>query len=207
MSQRSRNEAGRAQSRSPEARRQDGRQQKQKKQKKPRREIPFALGIAGMVLVLALSVFVGNARTLGKAEKRLMRRWDAQETVLERAECAYNLKTIGARYDSVSAEELSAMEDVARRLEKSADSPRAVSRLSGELQGTMSNLCARLMSGGMTKEDERLLSGVMDDFADSGNILRQAARRFNEEAKETRELYGSLPARFLLPEPEYYEGL
>ena len=46
-----------------------------------------------------------------------------------------------------------------------------------------------------------------DDFAEQGSFLRQEARSFNEKAEKAEKLYDRLPAKFLLAEPDMYEGI
>ena len=46
-----------------------------------------------------------------------------------------------------------------------------------------------------------------DDFAEQGRFLRQEARAFNEKALKAEALYEKLPTRFVLSEPDVYEGM
>ena len=118
---------------------------------------------------------------------------------------ARNLLKIAGRYDVLTEAERREIEDAADALDR-AKTARETAAANDALQGLMSDAAARLMAGGIKASDESLLSGVMDDFLDNGNMLRQQARRFNEAAGDAVELYERLPTKFLLPRPDYYEG-
>lgn len=176
------------------------------KKKKQRRDIPYALGMALMVVTLMVSLVAGNARALHKVQKDARSAWKVESFVDGRVAEARNLLKIAGRYDVLTDGERQAIEDAADALDR-AKTARDTSAANDALQAAMSDAAARLMAGGISSSDENLLSGVMDDFLDSGNMLRQQARRFNEAAKDAVELYDRLPTKFLLPRPDYYEGL
>ena len=46
-----------------------------------------------------------------------------------------------------------------------------------------------------------------DDFAEQGSFLRQEARAYNKQAEKAEALYEKLPTKFVLPEPDVYEGV
>ena len=46
-----------------------------------------------------------------------------------------------------------------------------------------------------------------DTFAEQGSFLRQEARAYNEKAEKAERLYEKLPTKFVLPEPDVYEGI
>lgn len=176
------------------------------KKKKQRRDIPYALGMTLMVLTLLVSLVAGNARALQKAQKDARSAWKVEAFVDGRVAEARNLLKIAGRYDVLTDGERRAIEDAADALNR-AKTARGTSAANDALQAAMTDASARLMAGGISATDEDLLSGVMDDFLESGNMLRQQARRFNEAAKDAVELYDRLPTKFLLPRPDYYEGL
>lgn len=180
---------------------------KQKKaEKKQRRDIPYALGMTLTVIALCASLVCGNARALQKAQKDARALWKVEAYVDARVAEARNLLKLAGRYDALSGEDQKALEDAANDLEK-ARTARETAKANDEVQAAMSAAAAALMAEGLSTTDETLLSGVMDEFNNNGNMLRQQARRFNEEAQEAKELYGRLPTKFLLPAPDYYEGL
>lgn len=175
------------------------------KKKKQRRDIPYALGMTLMVVTLCISLVAGNARALQKAQKDARSAWKVEAFVDGRVAEARNLLKIAGRYDVLTDAERREIEDAADALDR-AKTARETAAANDALQGLMSDAAARLMAGGIKASDESLLSGVMDDFLDNGNMLRQQARRFNEAAKDAVELYERLPTKFLLPRPDYYEG-
>ena len=52
-----------------------------------------------------------------------------------------------------------------------------------------------------------MLQSAADDFAEQGSFLRQEARSFNQRAKKAEALYEKLPTKFLLAQPDVYEGI
>ena len=52
-----------------------------------------------------------------------------------------------------------------------------------------------------------MLSRAADNFAEQGSFLRQEARAYNQQAEKAEKLYESLPAKFLLRQPDLYEGI
>ena len=56
-------------------------------------------------------------------------------------------------------------------------------------------------------EDKTMLTRAADDFAEQGSFLRQEARSYNEDALEAEKLYEMLPTKFILPQPDVYEGI
>ena len=175
------------------------------KKTKQRRDIPYALGMTLMVVTLCISLVAGNARALQKAQKDARSAWKVEAFVDGRVAEARNLLKIAGRYDVLTDAERREIEDAADALDR-AKTARETAAANDALQGLMSDAAARLMAGGIKASDESLLSGVMDDFLDNGNMLRQQARRFNEAAGDAVELYERLPTKFLLPRPDYYEG-
>ena len=48
---------------------------------------------------------------------------------------------------------------------------------------------------------------LTDEFAELGSFLRQEASAYNEKAEKAVRLYEKLPAKFMLREPDMYEGI
>jgi len=46
-----------------------------------------------------------------------------------------------------------------------------------------------------------------DECAELGGFLRQEAREYNEKAEKAEKLYEKLPTKFILSEPDVYEGV
>ena len=51
------------------------------------------------------------------------------------------------------------------------------------------------------------MMSAADTFAEMGSFLRQEARAYNEKAEKAEALYETLPTKFILPEPDMYEGV
>ena len=71
----------------------------------------------------------------------------------------------------------------------------------------MTAAVSRLTTAQLAGEDARSMMRAADDFAETGSFLRQEARSFNEQAEKAEALYEKLPTKFLLAEPDVYEGL
>ena len=52
-----------------------------------------------------------------------------------------------------------------------------------------------------------MLTRAADSFAEQGSFLRQEARTYNKKAEKADRLYDRLPTKFLLTEPDMYEGI
>ena len=52
-----------------------------------------------------------------------------------------------------------------------------------------------------------MLTRAADTFAEQGSFLRQEARAYNQKAEKAEKLYEKLPTRFLLSQPDMYEGI
>ena len=164
--------------------------------------LPQAAGIAVMALLLAVSLFVGNFRALQNATpKAFLRQGDVKSIVEDRIDAAQNVLTVASR-SGLSDEAISAAEGAIGEL-KQAKTAQAISRADQTLTAAISELTTAKLSG----EDERSMLRAADDFAEQGSFLRQEARSFNQQAKKAEALYEKLPTKFLLAQPDVYEGI
>lgn len=178
-----------------------------KADKKARRDIPHALGVALSAALLCVALVVGNARALARAGENAQALWpQVAACAQERAGDALNLAQIAARYDALSEAEVQALRDAAQALGE-AQGAQETAAASDALQTLVSDASVRLMAAGLSEADERALSSVMDDFTESGNMLRQRARQYNGAAQRALDVYARLPARLVLPAPQAYPGL
>lgn len=178
-----------------------------KSDKKARRDIPHALGVALSAALLCVALVTGNARALARAGENAQALWpQVAACAQERAGDALNLAQIAARYDALSEAEVQALRDAAQALQE-AQGAQATAAASDALQTLVSDASVRLMAAGLSEADERALSSVMDDFTESGNMLRQRARQYNGAAQQALDVYARLPARLVLPAPQTYPGL
>lgn len=99
------------------------------------------------------------------------------------------------------------LEDVNNAIKamQSAKTARDISRADQQLTVAVSQLVddANLANA----EDEKMLTRAADTFAEQGSFLRQEARAYNQKAEKAEKLYEKLPTRFLLSQPDIYEGI
>ena len=162
--------------------------------------LPQAAGIAIMVLLLAASLFAGNFRALQNATpKAFLRQGDVKSIMEDRIDAAMNVASVAER---LGLGEVQTVYNAAEALEE-AKTAREISRADQELTAAVSRLTTAELSG----EDARSMLRAADDFAEMGSFLRQEARSYNEKAEKAEKLYERLPTKFVLPEPDVYEGV
>ena len=166
------------------------------------RDLPQAAGIAILALLLVISLFAGNFRALQNATpKAFLRQGDVKSIVEDRIDAAQNVLTVAGRAGlSVSA--IHAAQEAIGDMER-AKTAQAISRADQDLTAAVSELTTAALSG----EDERSMLRAADDFAEQGSFLRQEARAYNKQAEKAEALYEKLPTKFVLPEPDMYEGV
>ena len=186
-------------------------QQTQRQPKKPKQEAPKGLaalpqsaGVAALVVMVALALPIGNFRALQNATPQaFIRQGDVKSIVEDRISAAQNAVTVAQR-SSVSS---STLEDVNNAIKamQSAKTARDISRADQQLTVAVSQL---VDDAGLTNtEDEKMLTRAMDTFAEQGSFLRQEARTYNQKVEKAEKLYEKLPTKFLLSQPDMYEGL
>lgn len=162
--------------------------------------LPQAAGIAIMIVMLALSLFIGNFRALqNAAPKDFLRQGDVRSIVEDRIDAAMNVASVA---DRLGLGEVQTVYNAAEALEE-AKTAREISRADQQLAAAVSRLTTAPLEG----EDARSMMRAADDFAEMGSFLRQEARAFNEKAEKAEKLYERLPTKFVLPEPDMYEGI
>lgn len=162
--------------------------------------LPQAAGIAIMIATLVLSLFIGNFRALQNATpKAFLRQGDVKSIVEDRIDAAMNVASVA---DRLELGEVQTVYNAAEALEE-AKTAREISRADQVLAAAVSRLTTAPLSG----EDARSMMRAADDFAEMGSFLRQEARTYNEKAEKAEKLYEKLPAKFILPEPDVYEGV
>ena len=162
-------------------------------------------GIAILVVLLVVSLFVGNFRALaGATPKDFLRQGDVQSIIEDRLAAANNALTVAERaqldetyYEGVKSA-IAAMEE--------ADTAREISRADQALTAAVSQMVVEATDQ-LDSENRTMLQRAADNFAEQGSFLRQEARNYNEKALKAEELYEKLPTRFVLAQPDVYEGL
>ena len=164
--------------------------------------LPLGAGIAALIVLIALALPVGNFRALQNASAEpFYQRTDVQYILKERLAQAGNVVTVATRA-GLSADLILDVSDAMEGLE-AARSAREISRMDQKLTAAVSELTTAELSG----EEAKNMLRAADNFAEQGSFLRQEAREFNRRAEKAMELYQSLPMRFMLAEPDVYEGI
>lgn len=166
------------------------------------RDLPQEAGIAILALLLVISLFAGNFRALQNATpKAFLRQGDVKSIVEDRIDAAQNVLTVAGRA-GLSEDAIHAVREAIGDME-SAKTAQAISRADQALTAAVSELTTASLSG----EEERNMLRAADDFAEQGSFLRQEARAYNKQAEKAESLYEKLPTKFVLPEPDVYEGV
>ena len=167
--------------------------------------LPFGAGVAALVLLCVLALPVGNFRALQNATPKAFLRQGAVASIVEdRIDAAENIKTVASRADV--GETLLADVDSAIRAMESAKTARDVSRADQQLTAAVAELIDRADSA-LSGENGKMLTRAADSFAEQGSFLRQEARAYNQKAEKAEALYERLPTRFMLSQPDMYEGI
>lgn len=165
--------------------------------------LPRAAGVALMVLLLVLSLFVGNFRALQNATpKAFIRQGDVKSIVEDRVAQAGNIAAVAERANLNTAyisELRAASEELA-----AAKTAREISRADQRLSAAAAELTT---AAGLGEEEAKNMTRAADNFAEQGSFLRQEARTFNKQAEKAEALYEMLPTKFLLSAPDVYEGV
>lgn len=163
-------------------------------------DLPQAAGVAIMIVMLVLSLFIGNFRALQKVTPGdFLRQGDVKSIVEDRIDAAMNAVSVAER---AGLEDVQQVRNAAEALEE-AKTAREISRADQDLAAAVSLLTGKELEG----ETARNMLRAADDFAEMGSFLRQEARAFNEQAQKAEKLYEKLPTKFVLPEPDVYEGI
>ena len=164
--------------------------------------LPLAAGVGLMAVLLMISLFAGNFRALQKATpKAFIRQGDVKSIVEDRVDAAENILTVAGRA-GLNANAVNAAQEAVKEMEK-AKTAQAISRADQKLAAAISELTTAELSD----EEARNMMSAADAFAEYGSFLRQEARAYNEKAQKAEALYEKLPTKFILPEPDVYEGV
>lgn len=168
-------------------------------------DLPQAAGMAIMVVLLALSLVVGNARALqSAAPKDFIRQGDVQEIIEDRVTAAGNALMIAKRA-GLSDTVYTDVQNACDRLEKEKTA-RGISEANESLTTAVSDMAVQA-GDSLDAENKRLLQSALDDFTEQGSFLRQEARSYNKEAEKAEAVYEKLLLRFLFDEPDVYTGV
>ena len=167
--------------------------------------LPQAAGIAIMAALLVVALFAGNFRALtGATPKDFLRQGDVESIIEDRLDAAANAKMVAMRAE-LDELLIDPVENAIYAMEQ-AKTAREISRADQELTAAVSEMTAEAMEK-LDSENKTMLRSAADDFAEQGSFLRQEARSFNEKAEKAEKLYEKLPTKFILPQPDVYEGI
>lgn len=177
----------------------------EEKKGRPLEGLSQAAGAAIMVVLLIASLFAGNFRALQRATpKAFIRQGDVASIIEDRLDAAGNARMVAmrAQLDALLTDPVT---EAIEALEQ-AKTAREISRADQKLTAAVSEMVAEA-GAKLDSENRTMLQSAADDFAEQGSFLRQEARSFNQQAKKAEALYEKLPTKFLLAEPDVYEGI
>ena len=177
----------------------------EEKKGRPLAGLSQAAGAAIMVVLLVASLFVGNFRALQRATpKAFLRQGDVASIIEDRLDAAGNAQMVAmrAQLDALLTDPVT---DAIEALEQ-AKTARDISRADQKLTAAVSEMVAEAKDR-LDSENRTMLQSAADDFAEQGSFLRQEARSFNQQAEKAEALYEKLPTKFLLAQPDVYEGI
>ena len=165
-------------------------------------DLPLAAGVGIVAALLVVSLFAGNFRALQNASPKDFIRWgDVRSIVEDRIDAAENIVYVASRV-GLDANAVNAAESAMAEFEK-AKTARDISRADQALTAAMAELTGAALEG----EEARNMLRAADTFAEQGSFLRQEARAYNKKAEKAEKLYENLPTKFVLPQPDVYEGI
>lgn len=177
----------------------------EEKKGRPLAGLSQAAGAAIMVVLLVASLFVGNFRALQRATpKAFLRQGDVASIIEDRLDAAGNAQMVAmrAQLDALLTDPVT---EAITALEQ-AKTARDISRADQKLTAAVSEMVAEAKDR-LDSENRTMLQSAADDFAEQGSFLRQEARSFNQQAERAEALYEKLPTKFLLAQPDVYEGI
>lgn len=177
----------------------------EEKKGRPLAGLSQAAGAAIMAVLLVASLFVGNFRALQRATpKAFLRQGDVASIIEDRLDAAGNAQMVAmrAQLDALLTDPVT---DAITALGQ-AKTARDISRADQKLTAAVSEMVAEAKDR-LDSENRTMLQSAADDFAEQGSFLRQEARSFNQQAEKAEALYEKLPTKFLLAQPDVYEGI
>jgi len=185
--------------------------------------ISFGKGLLIALILIALSVPVGNWQALNVKLDAAQRVWDGLEVdskpipadqqhpiaelIRERAAAASNLITLMQHYPDVAVEERRALER-ARDAMQAASDPASTARADHALFVSFQEAMDVLVSeASLTTEHFELLDAVRVAFNEQGRRLTIRARDFDRQMQKAIDTYDDLPTRQLFARPELYENI
>ena len=185
--------------------------------------VSFGKGLVIALLLVVLSVPVGNWRALNIKLAAAQRVWDGLEVdskkiavdrqvpitqlLKDRGDAATNLITLMKNYPDVAVEERRALER-ARDAMRAAGDPASTAKADNNLficfQDAMDAL---LFQTTITDEHFELLDEVRVAFNEHGRKLTIRARDYDRQMKKAIDTYNELPTRSLFAEPELYNDI
>ncbi|MCL2810644.1 MAG: hypothetical protein FWD25_01995 [Clostridia bacterium] len=187
--------------------------------------IPFGKGLLIGLLLVVLSVPVGNWQALNSRLAAAQRVWDGLEVDNKRipqdrqvpiaqlikgcADAASNLITLMNHYPSVAIQEREALER-ARDAMRTASGPVSTAQADHDLFVSFEAAMGALQDQtGIADESERfeLLGEVVASFNTQRRQLVIRTRDYDRQMQRALDTYNELPTRQLFPRPELYDDI
>ncbi len=168
------------------------------------KQTPVPVAVLVMVLCILVGVTFGNKNALDRAVKNSgATLTEIAELTQQRAAKASNLLVICQRSIPGNAG-IEALENAIHTLKNAthagqiAEADRRLTFAAESVRGPIENAA--------TEQDRKLMVGVMDELNSAEKILTRVAGTYNEKVTEVREVYDSLPTKWLLGGvPEVYQ--
>ena len=185
--------------------------------------VSFGKGLLIALVLIALSLPVGNWQALNAKLEAAQRTWEGLEVdnkpipadqqvlisrlIKERADAATNLLTLMNNYPNVGVEQRQALER-ARDAMRAASDPASTARADHDLFASFQEAMDALISQTtITPEHYELLDAARVAFNEQGRKLTIRARDFDRQMQKAIDTYNDLPTRRLFARPELYESI
>jgi len=185
--------------------------------------LSFSKGLLIALVLIAISVPIGNRKALTSRLEAAQRVWhglevdskpipENQRVSIEQllkscADAAANLITLMKNYPDAAVAERTALER-ARDAMRAAGNPASAVRADYDLFVCFQNaMDALLDQAHITGEEFELLDGVVASFNAGRRQLALRARDYDRQQQKAIDTYNELPARALFAKPELYETM
>lgn len=161
-----------------------------------------------MIVVIIASVILGNMRSMNQETQKILEIFEvgedkdglsAQNDLLDRCNDSMNMLSLADRYN-YSSDPVIELNDISAEMKMllSQASLKNINKLAGlnsELTNIFDSVYSELKTKISKETDQKLLTGLYDDFHSTGNILSRSD--YNQAALEYNELAQSFPNNIL----------
>ena len=161
-----------------------------------------------MIVVIIASVILGNMRSMNQETQKILEIFEvgedkdglsARNDLLDRCNDSMNMLSLADRYN-YSSDPVIELNDISAEMKMllSQASLKNINKLAGlnnELTNIFDSVYSELKTKISKETDQKLLTGLYDDFHSTGNILSRSD--YNQAALEYNELAQSFPNNIL----------